>query len=624
MFKSLSVKAKMLLLISLMVVGIVILTVMLGLGMHSLVQIGQSATLSLEAETTMRNLRINEKDFLDRQDLKYQVAFNDNHSLIKQQLSQLVSDLKEENIYIENIPHLLDLLEQYHSAFSGIVVLRQTIGLSHKEGLYGNLRRSVQEAEKMLADFQNDTLLKDMLMLRRNEKDFMLRRDGSYFETFNNNLSVFYQTLQQSYLNDIEQDQISNLMTKYSDDFTQLVKAEEVFGLNENLGKIGEMRAIVYQIQDDLQTSSDQITDEVLAHEKSIFITAIISIVLILAILILLSRFISRSVVNPINLLAEVMKRAQQNKDLTERADVEGKDEIVQMAHVFNQMMGVFSNLIQEVFDSSKQLNVAAEELTVTTGQSSRGVLRQQSDSEQVATAMNEMAATVQEVARYASQAADASRTADAETKAGKQVVVDAIEGIKQLAKQVEMGAVSIKGLQKESENIGTVLTVIQSIAEQTNLLALNAAIEAARAGESGRGFAVVADEVRTLAKRSHDSTEEIKKIIERLQKEAEKSVQVMDEELEQANRSVEKAEKAGQSLDVIAESVASIRDMNTHIASAAEEQSAVAEEINRNIVSIAQVAEENAESTNQTTLTSQELARLANGLETQISQFKI
>jgi len=624
MFKSLSVKAKMLLLISLMVVGIVILTVMLGLGMHSLVQIGQSATLSLEAETTMRNLRINEKDFLDRQDLKYQVAFNDNHSLIKQQLSQLVSDLREENIYIENIPHLLDLLEQYHSAFSGIVVLRQTIGLSHKEGLYGNLRRSVQEAEKMLADFQNDTLLKDMLMLRRNEKDFMLRRDGSYFETFNNNLSVFYQTLQQSYLNDIEQDQISNLMTKYSDDFTRLVKAEEVFGLNENLGKIGEMRAIVYQIQDNLQTSSDQITDEVLAHEKSIFITAIISIVLILAILILLSRFISSSVVNPINLLAEVMKRAQQNKDLTERADVEGKDEIVQMAHVFNQMMGVFSNLIQEVFDSSKQLNVAAEELTVTTGQSSRGVLRQQSDSEQVATAMNEMAATVQEVARYASQAADASRTADAETKAGKQVVVDAIEGIKQLSKQVEMGAVSIKGLQKESENIGTVLTVIQSIAEQTNLLALNAAIEAARAGESGRGFAVVADEVRTLAKRSHDSTEEIKKIIERLQKEAEKSVQVMDEELEQANRSVEKAEKAGQSLDVIAESVASIRDMNTHIASAAEEQSAVAEEINRNIVSIAQVAEENAESTNQTTLTSQELARLANGLETQISQFKI
>lgn len=624
MLKSLSVKAKMLLLSSLMVVGIIILAVILSLGMHSLVQIGQSAALSLQAETTMRNLRIDEKDFLHRQDLKYQTEFNDNISLITQQLSQLDSDLQSENIQIEQIPQLLTLIEKYHTAFNEIVALRQTIGLSHKEGLYGNLRRSVQEAEKMLGNFQNDALLKDMLMLRRNEKDFMLRRDVSYVETFNNNLRVFYQNLQQSYLSDFEQRQISDLMSKYSDDFTQLVNAEQQFGFNEDLGQIGEMRSIVYQIQDLLNNTSEQITDEVVAHEKSIFITAIISIVLILVILILLSQFISRSVVNPINLLAEVMKRAQQNKDLTERADVEGKDEIVQMAHVFNQMMGVFSNLIQEVFDSSRQLNVAAEELTVITGQTSRGVMSQQSDSEQVATAMNEMAATVQEVARYASQAAEASRTADNETKAGKQVVIDAIDGIKQLAKQVEMGAVSIKDLQKESENIGSVLTVIQGIAEQTNLLALNAAIEAARAGESGRGFAVVADEVRTLAKRSHDSTEEIKKIIERLQKEAEKSVQVMDEELEQANRSVEKAEKAGESLDVIAESVASIRDMNTHIASAAEEQSAVAEEINRNIVSIAQVAEENAESTNQTTLTSQELARLANGLETQISQFKI
>ena len=624
MLKSLSVKAKMLLLSSLMVVGIIILAVILSLGMHSLVQIGQLAALSLQAETAMRNLRINEKDFLERRDLKYQTVFNDNISLLTQQLSQLNAELQSENIQIKQIPQLLTLIEQYHTAFNEIVALRQTIGLSHKDGLYGNLRSSVQEAEKMLGNFQNDALLKDMLMLRRNEKDFMLRRDVSYFETFNNNLSVFYQNLQQSYLSDFEQRQISDLMMKYSDDFTQLVNAEQQFGFNEDLGRMGEMRSIVYQIQDLLHTTSEQITDEVLAHERSIFITAIISIVLILAILVLLSRFISRSVVNPINLLAEVMKRAQQNKDLTERADIEGKDEIVQMAHVFNQMMGVFSNLIQEVFDSSRQLNVAAEELTVITGQTSRGVMSQQSDSEQVATAMNEMAATVQEVARYASQAADASRTADNETKAGKQVVMDAIDGIKQLAKQVEMGAVSIKDLQKESENIGSVLTVIQGIAEQTNLLALNAAIEAARAGESGRGFAVVADEVRTLAKRSHDSTEEIKKIIERLQKEAEKSVQVMDEELEQANRSVEKAEKAGQSLDVIAESVASIRDMNTHIASAAEEQSAVAEEINRNIVSIAQVAEENAESTNQTTLTSQELARLANGLETQISQFKI
>lgn len=622
--KTLSVKAKMLLLSSLMVIGIVVLAVTLILGMHSLVQLGKSSALSIESEMTMRNLRINEKDFFNRLDLKYQAQFNENHALIKQQLTELDKQLQAEDIQLEQTPRLITLLEQYHSGFNEVVETQQNIGLSHTEGLYGNLRKSVHEVEQLLGNFQNDALLKDMLMLRRNEKDFLLRKDVSYLDTFNNNLQAFYQNLQQSYLSDNDQRRITALMQQYSNDFTVLVTSYEQMGFNEDLGQIGAMRSIVYEIQDVLEATTDQIAEQLVAQEKSIFIKAIMTIVIILAVLIFLSQLISRSVVNPINMLADVMKRAQQNKDLTERVSLEGKNEIVQMADVFNQMMTAFSQLIQQVFDSSQQLNVAAEELTVITGQTSRGVMSQQSDSEQVATAMNEMAATVQEVARYAAEAAEASRTADDETRAGKQVVLDAIDGIKQLARQVEAGAISIKDLQKESENIGSVLSVIQGIAEQTNLLALNAAIEAARAGESGRGFAVVADEVRTLAQRSHDSTEEIKKIIQRLQSEAEKAVKVMDEELVQANQSVEKAEKAGQSLDIIAQSVTSIRDMNTHIASAAEEQSAVAEEINRNIVSIAQVAEENAESTGQTTLTSEELARLANGLEAQISQFKI
>lgn len=624
MLNSLSVKAKMLLLSSMMVVGIIILAALLGLGMNSLVKIGQASVLSVDTQRSMQSLRRIEKDFLARMDIKYLNQFNEEYELLISDLHKLDNQLQAENILIDEIPNIISKLNQYHADFNHVAVLQQEIGLTPTEGLYGNLRTSVQAVQTVLDELQNDSLLKDVLMLRRNEKDFMLRKEMKYFDTFNENFIVFQQSLQQSYISESQQRQINTLMQNYADDFTALVVANQNIGLTPDLGRIGDMRTVIYEILDMLSLTADKINHEIESREKNIFITSIISIVVILAILILLSRFISRSVVNPINMLAEIMQRAQQNKDLTQRANIEGKDEIVQMADVFNQMMGAFSQLIQQVFDSSRQLNVAAEELTVITGQTSRGVMSQQSDSDQVATAMNEMTATVQEVARYASQAAEASRTADDETKAGKQVVMDAIEGIKQLAKQVETGAISIKDLQKESENIGSVLTVIQGIAEQTNLLALNAAIEAARAGESGRGFAVVADEVRTLAKRSHDSTVEIKKIIDRLQNEAEKAVRVMDEELEQANHSVEKAEKAGQSLDIIAESVTSIRDMNTHIASAAEEQSAVAEEINRNIVSIAQVAEENAESTNQTTLTSQELARLANGLETQISQFKI
>ena len=624
MLSSLSIKTKMLLFSILMTLGIVVLSLILGSGIKSLMQLEEARALSIEANSLMKNLRIDEKDFLSRQDLQYLTSFNENYNLSKTQISDLERQLKAHDIELNQLLELSNLLEQYQIIFNEIVSIKQIIGLTPTEGLYGSLRRSVHGVEQKVEELQNDTLLKDMLMLRRNEKDFMLRRDTKYIDTFNTNLAIFYQDLQQSYLSESDIREINSLMQNYSDTFIKLVNAEEQFGLNETAGKLGEMRLIVHHTHELFESTTEQILNEVRSHEKSTYVSVFISIAVILPIIFFLSQLISRSVVYPINILAEVMKRAQQNKDLTERVSLEGKNEIVQMADVFNQMMTAFSQLIQQVFDSSQQLNVAAEELTVITGQTSRGVMSQQSDSEQVATAMNEMAATVQEVARYAAEAAEASQTADDETRAGKQVVLDAIDGIKQLARQVEAGAISIKDLQKESENIGSVLSVIQGIAEQTNLLALNAAIEAARAGESGRGFAVVADEVRTLAQRSHDSTEEIKKIIQRLQSEAEKAVNVMDEELVQANQSVEKAEKAGQSLDKIAQSVTSIRDMNTHIASAAEEQSAVAEEINRNIVSIAQVAEENAESTGQTTLTSEELARLANGLEEQISQFKI
>jgi methyl-accepting chemotaxis protein len=227
-------------------------------------------------------------------------------------------------------------------------------------------------------------------------------------------------------------------------------------------------------------------------------------------------------------------------------------------------------------------------------------------------------------VAHNAVQAAKASGMADSEAAKGRHVVNDAVGSIKQLADDIEDTSNTINALEVESKNIGTVLNVIQGIAEQTNLLALNAAIEAARAGESGRGFAVVADEVRSLAQRSQESTEEIKQIIDRLQSGARTAVDKMERGRNQANLTVEQAEQAGQALDAITNAIMSINDMNTQIASAAEEQSAVAEEINRNVVTIAKVADETAASAQQTTDTSGELAALAMELHELISEFHL
>jgi methyl-accepting chemotaxis protein len=332
----------------------------------------------------------------------------------------------------------------------------------------------------------------------------------------------------------------------------------------------------------------------------------------------------SVSITRPILRLAEVIGIIDRDADLSRRIDIDSQDEIGDMSRSFNQMLEKLHNSMREVTSSTSQLAAAAEELSAITIDTNNAIESQRSETEQVATAMNEMNATVQEVANSATSAAEAAGNADNEASSGRNVVRDTIESIDQLAGDVEGTATIIKKLEGETESIGTVLDVIRGIAEQTNLLALNAAIEAARAGEQGRGFAVVADEVRSLASRTQASTQEIQAMIERLQGEARKAVVAMEQGQERAHSGVEKAAGAGESLEAITRAVAAISDMNTHIASAAEEQSAVADEINRNISNISQVAEQNTENANQTSRASEELAHLASELQSLVSQFKI
>jgi methyl-accepting chemotaxis protein len=270
------------------------------------------------------------------------------------------------------------------------------------------------------------------------------------------------------------------------------------------------------------------------------------------------------------------------------------------------------------------QLASAAEETSAVTTQTNAGISQQLSETSQVATAMNEMSATVQDVARNAVEAATAAKDADVTFDEGKKVVDRVISAIGELAGEVESAANVIQQLEEESRNIGSVLDVIKSIAEQTNLLALNAAIEAARAGEQGRGFAVVADEVRTLAGRTQESTQEIEEMISRLQSGTDNAVKVMESGKEITQVGVDQAAAAGEALQTINAAVEQISGMNTQIASAAEEQSAVAEEINRSIVSINEVAEQSSIGAQQTAAASDDLAKLAEQLKALVERFKV
>ena len=310
--------------------------------------------------------------------------------------------------------------------------------------------------------------------------------------------------------------------------------------------------------------------------------------------------------------------------DLTVAIHDDADDELGHAAMAFNKSAARLREMMGAVVGSIAPLAAAAEELSAVTEQTSRGVLQQQSETEQVATAMHEMSATAQEIARSASEAAGAANRADQAAHSGKTVVGQTMQVIDKLATDVEHAAEVIRKVETDSANIGVVLDVIKGIADQTNLLALNAAIEAARAGEQGRGFAVVADEVRTLASRTQQSTQEIHEIIARLQAGTKEAVGAMTEGREQARLSVEQAGRARQSLDAINEAVAAINDMNHQVASAAEEQSAVVETINKNVTTIRDVGTQTASGSQQTASSSEELARLAAGLQGQVARFRV
>jgi methyl-accepting chemotaxis protein len=341
---------------------------------------------------------------------------------------------------------------------------------------------------------------------------------------------------------------------------------------------------------------------------------------------ILIIVFNSYLVINlPIRHLVERTKAIADGKaDLTRRLEAMTNTELGELAHWFNAFMARLQSIVTEVTGSAREVAAGTTHMQHISQQTLDGVLKQQMETDQVATAMTEMNATVHEVAKSAANAADAARSADEAANTGQQVVEDTIAVIDKLADDVEQAAGAIHALEVESNNIGTVLGVIRGIAEQTNLLALNAAIEAARAGEQGRGFAVVADEVRTLANRSGQATVEIHEMIGRLQQGAVNAVQVMNVSRDRAVEAVKQAEVAGGSLQTITAAVEHIDMMNSQIASAAEEQSAVAEEINRNIVNISDVAAATSQGAEQSAGTSSELARQAEQLDALVEQFTV
>lgn len=311
-------------------------------------------------------------------------------------------------------------------------------------------------------------------------------------------------------------------------------------------------------------------------------------------------------------------------RDLTSKALYEGSDEFGEISRNLNAMAVELRHVVGEISNATAQVATAAEESSAVTVQTSQSIDKQRQGTELVVTAINEMSATVRDVARSTNDAAELSQQLNANTVQGRAEIESTIGLIHQLSTQADETASIIADLKRESDSISSVLDVIRGIADQTNLLALNAAIEAARAGEHGRGFAVVASEVRVLAQKTQESTGSIQEMIATLQGGADRAARSMQETLSKAQAGASNIGRAGELLIEIAEGVSAISDRNLQIATAAEEQSAVAEDINRNIVEISDVAIQVSAGAEQTAMTSLELARLAEYQQQLVGRFKV
>ncbi|MFI8748207.1 methyl-accepting chemotaxis protein [Pseudomonas sp. NPDC077186] len=402
------------------------------------------------------------------------------------------------------------------------------------------------------------------------------------------------------------------------------LRAQDAGSFNRQLYRVfdplsSELDSLVQLQLDEGRKLSESTHGDYLQTRNLFVAVGLLALLLVLA----ASWIIALSIIRPLRRLCSLIGEVRRNSDLTLRAPVEGRDELATTAQELNALLEHFHGLIRHLGDTASQLAAASEQMSTISIQVSDATAQQGQQAALVATAVHEMSAAIQEVAGSAQNTSGNAGDARREAHLGSGLVQSNVQAIEQLSARVQQGAGVIDRLHAKSEEIGSVLTVIQNIAGQTNLLALNAAIEAARAGEAGRGFAVVADEVRSLASNTQQATESIHSMIAALQEGARQAVDAMRQSCTQADESVGHARRSGEVLQHIAAAVDCIADGSVQISTATEEQTAVAGDISLNITNLNDSIQEVVSAAQQNSAASRELAQLASGLQQQAVRFR-
>lgn len=608
---NISIKSRLVIIATVAIIALALMLLLMQYQARVLKNLADASRLVAELSSDMLQLRRHEKDFLLRQELRYLERHQSTQLSLQQRLTRLQQLQLTLQLDDSKSKQFASQVGLYVNEFAALVQAQQRIGLTMEEGLLGQMRQAAQQLEQQLAD--NPELLVSYLQLRRLEKDFLLRNDNQYLSAQQAHFAI----LQDSALAD------SQALNQYQQSLSALDQAMAERGYNETQGNEGKMRREIQATETLLKQLSEELDLALAAASQQINRISVSIFAVILLLVIALVSLIARSIHRPIKQASADLARIRSDKDFTHRLALQGRDEITGLGADMNAVLSDVQGLIQSVNQSVSTLDQVTVQLAAaakTTNQVMRG---QQSETDMVATAITEMGATIQEIAANTENTANTAETSNQNALIGQQQVSDTVQHIQALANRLQQASTATAELERDSVSIGSVLDVIRAIAEQTNLLALNAAIEAARAGEQGRGFAVVADEVRTLAQRTQQSTTEIEGIIKNLQHRTKAIAEVMLACRDDGMQSAEQADSASQLLQQITGDIRRIMDMTTQIATAIEEQSSVAAEVNRNVVKIRDMSEDTLRSAEHNSGLSEQVASQARGLRAEVIKFR-
>ncbi len=582
MFKGISIRMKLTIISVMVLAAMVTMSVMSHNALSTATALKEAKTLTISLSQGILELRKNEKDMLSRKDMKYVEKFDKNFEGLLSNRRKLQAILTEHSIDTEKLQALDNVIQEYNNDFHSIVSVEQKIGLDEKSGLYGTLRKSVHNAETLFNASKSNLLLKDMLTLRRNEKDFMLRSNLKYLDKFNkNHTTLKLDLISIDGMSDADKQQGLNMIDSYKKAFHLLVDGYKEKGLTSKDGKMGRMRSTIHKTDEILKEAVLEIDSTVesrLAKKEMLSITFAVIITLVISLVIFV---ISSGIIKSLKIAAEV---AHQLADGNLSIEVESKssDETGQLLNSMKIMVVKLREVVMNVKTSADNVTTGSQELSSSSGQMSQGSTEQAASAEEASSSMEEMASNIRQNADNSQQTEKIAVKSAEDAKEGGAAVSNAVTAMKEIADKI---------------------SIIEEIARQTNLLALNAAIEAARAGEHGKGFAVVAAEVRKLAERSQTAAAEISAL---------------------SSSSVEVAERAGEMLGRMVPDIQKTAELVQEISAASNEQNTGADQINKAIQQLDQVIQQNAGASEEIASTAEELAAQAEQLQGAISFFKI